>query len=168
LILTERNTHDKGKADDRLDKILSETRALYEIELDRVKGLDDKLVTLIGISGVSLTLLLGTFGDMLVRICTVTGYNVLSYKVGLSLLVLSGLTPLFFLVVRSTLPKPGDVKLLIEREDIQPVSFYAAIYSAVWSSARRSGDWKAKGLIAGLVLYICGLLALASLALILL
>jgi len=164
LTLTLQNKDSKDKANERLDKILSETRELYQIELDRVKGLDDKLVALIGISGVSLALLLGMFGDILVNTCSATVYSLLGYKIGLSLLLLSGLTPLFFLVGRSSLPKPSDVKLLVEQDNILPVSFYTTIYSAVWSSARKSGDWKAKGLIAGLVLYICGLLA--SLALI--
>lgn len=159
-------TKRKAASTDRVDRIISETRTLYQVELDRVKGLDDKLMALIGISGVSLTLFLGTFNDMPSLIGNVNRCSVLGYEIGLLLLGLSGLTPLFFLVVRSTLPKPSDVKLLVERDDLDPTPIYATIYAAVWSSTRRSGDWKANGLIAGLVLYVLGLMAVLSVTLI--
>ena len=162
----ENKSDKKDTSADRIDKIVSETRTFYQIELGRVKALDDKLLALIGISGVSLTLFLGTFRDLVSKSSNVNPCSIFGYEIGLLLLGLSGLTPLFFLVVRSTLPKPDDAKLLIERDDIDPMPIYATIYPAVWSSARRSGDWKATGLIAGLILYVLGLMAVLSIVLI--
>lgn len=153
--------------DSRTATILTETKNFYEIELQRVRGLDDKLLAVIGISGVTLTILLDKVQGVLkltpsigIGSCQIT-----AYRIGIVLLLLSGLIPFMFLISRYSMARPSDSRALLDGTSIDVQSIYASVYPAMWKSARAAGNWKARGLAISLLIYIVSLVLLGFLIL---
>lgn len=153
----------------RLTSLLDQARGLYGFELDRMKALDDKLLAVIGLSGITLSLFFALPGGVFKADPTNCAATALRgwFVIGLTLLVLSTFVPLVFLVARASSPKAEDIGFLLDHEEVDPVAVYSRIYSAVWNSTRKAGDWKAKGLITAIVLYFVSLAILTPVAVLL-
>jgi hypothetical protein len=153
--------------DSRTATILTETKNFYEMELQRVRGPDDKLLAVIGISGVTLTILLDKVEGVLKLSPSteIVSYQIAASRIGVLLLLLSGLIPFMFLISRYSMARPSDSKGLLDEANIDAASIYASVYPAIWESARAVGNWKARGLAISLLIYVVSLAFLGFLIL---